>query len=488
MLVYRVWWIKEFRKKCVVVGCSDAVFSTIGVSTQPRSVDNSGPSAPARGGRPLGSPPAMCGFLHDLSHEHSVALGDLKAGLPDVLATLKRVPTLWGVPLPDGLPDTKPDALDIVLLKFLRADSFALDTTRERLRACLAWRAAADVDVLGAPGSNLKLGAAFVGHDVLRGRDRGARPLVISRFGTMDVERVFGDPEKFLLWRVQLMERAVAQLPFERGAPETLCQVHDYADCAVIGQDRRITDATKLFSQCMGAYYPELKGKTLLINVPDVYSILLCAASAFMPSRTVAKFTLRGSAYHETLYDAVSPEHIPARYGGLRRDDAAVDAAATAATSDDNVWANALPATVLSAPARGAVAHSISIAGPGSDDEAARRRLVRWRFRVPDGEVRATVVIDAGGDGVDGVAATASAAGADNGVDSGGGGDDFCSGCACHRNDVRLGLRRRLWRVCASRRDGRRRRRRQRRRWRCSHCRRGGCRRRHAGRTRAARV
>jgi hypothetical protein len=311
-----------------------------------------------------------------------------------------------------------------VTAEFLRADSFALDTARERLRACLAWRAAADVDALGAPGADLGLGAAFAGHDVLRGHDRDARPLVISRFGTMDVDRVFGDAEQFLLWRVQLMERAVAQLPLERGAPETLCQVHDYADCAVIGQDRRITEAIKLFSQCMGAYYPELKGKTLLINVPDVYAILFRAASAFMPSRTVAKFTLCGSAYHETLYGAVSPEHIPARYGGLRRDgdDATADAAATASAGDD-VWAGSLPATVLSVPARGVAAHGISLAGPGGGGVAARRRLIRWRFRVPDGEVRATVVIDGGGDGiVDGVAATGST-GADKGTDGAGGGD-----------------------------------------------------------------
>jgi hypothetical protein len=59
----------------------------------------------------------MSGFLHDLSEEQSAALASLKAGLPEVLATLERVPLLWGVPLPDGLPDTKPDALDIVLLK-----------------------------------------------------------------------------------------------------------------------------------------------------------------------------------------------------------------------------------------------------------------------------------------------------------------------------------------------------------------------------------
>ena len=192
----------------------------------------------------------MSGYLDDLSPTQAEALERLKTELPDVLSELEGAPSLWGVPLPDGRAD-KPDALDIVLLKFLRADDFAYDTARERLRKCLVWRAAAQVD--GIATQDLGLGAAFAGHDDVRGADRDGRPLVISRFGTMDVETVFGDAERFLLWRVQLMERAVAELPFERGAPETLCQVHDYADCAVLGQDQRIKDAIKLFSQCMGA-------------------------------------------------------------------------------------------------------------------------------------------------------------------------------------------------------------------------------------------
>ena len=230
----------------------------------------------------------MSGYLDDLSPAQAEALERLKAELPELLGELEgAAPSLWGVPLPGGRAD-KPDALDIALLKFLRADDFAYDAARERLRKCLVWRAAAQID--GIAAQDLGLGAAFAGHDDVRGADRDGRPLVISRFGTMDVETVFGDAERFLLWRVQLMERAVAELAFERGAPETLCQVarrararealarsrsralarhdpfspvhpfppppqvHDYADCAVLGQDQRIKDAIKLFSQCMGAH------------------------------------------------------------------------------------------------------------------------------------------------------------------------------------------------------------------------------------------
>ena len=97
-------------------------------------------------------------------------------------------------------------------------------------------------------------------------------------------------------------------LPFTPPPPP---QVRDYADCAVLGQDQRIKDAIKLFSQCMGAYYPEFKGRTLLINIPDVYALLFRAASAFMPARTVAKFTLKGSGYHESLSPPSRPSTCP---------------------------------------------------------------------------------------------------------------------------------------------------------------------------------
>ena len=152
----------------------------------------------------------MSGYLDDLSPAQAEALERLKAELPELLGELEgAAPSLWGVPLPGGRAD-KPDALDIALLKFLRADDFAYDAARERLRKCLVWRAAAQID--GIAAQDLGLGAAFAGHDDVRGADRDGRPLVISRFGTMDVETVFGDAERFLLWRVQLMERAVAEL------------------------------------------------------------------------------------------------------------------------------------------------------------------------------------------------------------------------------------------------------------------------------------
>ena len=157
----------------------------------------------------------MSGYLDDLSPAQAEALERLKAELPELLGELEgAAPSLWGVPLPGGRAD-KPDALDIALLKFLRADDFAYDAARERLRKCLVWRAAAQID--GIAAQDLGLGAAFAGHDDVRGADRDGRPLVISRFGTMDVETVFGDAERFLLWRVQLMERAVAELAAKCG-------------------------------------------------------------------------------------------------------------------------------------------------------------------------------------------------------------------------------------------------------------------------------
>ena len=47
-------------------------------------------------------------------------------------------------------------------------------------------------------------GEAFKGHDQIYGVDLQGRPVVLSCFGTMDVEDVFGDANRFLRWRVQV--------------------------------------------------------------------------------------------------------------------------------------------------------------------------------------------------------------------------------------------------------------------------------------------
>ena len=159
----------------------------------------------------------MSGYLDDLSPAQAEALERLKAELPELLGELEARRRRCGAcRCPAAARTSRTRSTSRCSSSCARTTS-RTTPARERLRKCLVWRAAAQID--GIAAQDLGLGAAFAGHDDVRGADRDGRPLVISRFGTMDVETVFGDAERFLLWRVQLMERAVAELAFERGAP-----------------------------------------------------------------------------------------------------------------------------------------------------------------------------------------------------------------------------------------------------------------------------
>ena len=198
---------------------------------------------------------------------------------------------LWGVSLA-AEADRGSDAAKVVLLKFLRAKDYNVDAAFEMLMARLEWQRTFRLDELLEKED---FGTAFEGHDTILGEDVQGRPLIISVFATMDTEVVFGDPQRFLRWRVQLMERALAKLqPWALGAPETLVQIHDYLDCAVLRKDPRVTEAVKLFTKTMGDNYPEMKGKTIFINFPTIFGALFAALSPFIPEKTRAKFVMLG--------------------------------------------------------------------------------------------------------------------------------------------------------------------------------------------------
>ena len=230
---------------------------------------------------------------------------------------------LWGVKL---LAERESDAARIILAKFLRAKDNDVDGAAEMLRARLEWQRTMDLDAIAGED----FGTAFAGHDMIIGEDLEGRPLWYSRFGTMDTEQVFGDPQRFLRWRVQLMEKALARLqPWTPGKPETIVQVHDYADCALFRRDPRQTEAIKLFTTVMGANFPETKGKTIFINFPAFFGVLFGLIKPFIPAKTQAKFVMLGPVSPERgelmVDHGIPPHWCPQRYGGLLPEDSAAN-------------------------------------------------------------------------------------------------------------------------------------------------------------------
>eukprot|EP00620_Florenciella_sp_RCC1587_P022669 CAMPEP_0182556258 /NCGR_PEP_ID=MMETSP1324-20130603/582_1 /TAXON_ID=236786 /ORGANISM="Florenciella sp., Strain RCC1587" /LENGTH=401 /DNA_ID=CAMNT_0024768119 /DNA_START=80 /DNA_END=1285 /DNA_ORIENTATION=- len=277
---------------------------------------------------------------------------------------------LWGVPLAsaaaaNGGKGTQEARL--VVAKFLRARDMDVESAAGMLCDCLRWRR--DFGVADIESEDF--GAAFEGHDHIYGVDLQGRPIVLSCFGTMDVEDVFGDADRFLRWRVQLMERAIKRLqPWKQGSPETLMQIHDYKDCVVIGKDKRISEAVKVFTACMSNNYPEMKGQTVFINFPWIFGALFAALAVFIPDKTKSKFVMLGPTdpSRGELLDFVPPHYLPQRYGGLLADDrAAAEAAAGELVAAERIamGARSCETRTVDVPAGGSVRFVIRVLAHG---------------------------------------------------------------------------------------------------------------------------
>lgn len=269
-----------------------------------------GPPAAAAAMAASSSPPSResC-YLHLLGPAEVRLLAALRAEVPAVVDAA-GLSSIWGVAL---LPET--EASDVVLLKFLRAAGLDAGAAAKRLESTLRYRREHDVDGLQA----VDLGKHFHGHDDVGGRDSEGRPVMVSRYGQMDNDKVFGNREAFVRYRCKIMEQALVQLSFEKGAPEDLCQVHDYTGIPLLFKTAEVKGAIEAMSSVFSEHYPETKGKTIFVNFPVAFSRIFQAFSMFLPERTRKKFLIFGESDQGLLFQHLSPEVVPEALGGLLR-------------------------------------------------------------------------------------------------------------------------------------------------------------------------
>jgi len=305
-------------------------------------------------------------YLHTLGERESKLLADLRGRIPDIVAkaraeasdtTALERPTIWGV-------DLQAAGSDMVLLKYLRAEELDLEKAVARLVATLVFRADCQIDAL----ARAELPEHFRGHDTIEGLDVDGRPVMVSRFGGMDLPKVFGDVEAFVRYRAQLMERAVAKLSFKRGAVEDLCQVHDYSGVPLFFQTSEVKGSVAAVSKVFGEHYPELKGKTIFVNFPAAFSKLFKAFSLFIPQRTLDKFLILGENDQAALFEHIAPEVVPEGIGGMLR------------------------ASGLHGPCKVVTVRARSVEEVSALEVTAASAKVRWELRVCYSEVGYEVV------------------------------------------------------------------------------------------------
>ncbi|KAL3820909.1 hypothetical protein ACJIZ3_006814 [Penstemon smallii] len=227
--------------------------------------------------------------------------------------------TLWGVPL---LPSKGDKGTDELLFKFLRAREFKVNDAFEMLKNTLEWRKENKIDSI----IEEDFGNEYDSMSYMKGLDREGHLVCYNIYGVFandDVyNKTFGTEasrERFLRWRLQLMEKQIQKLDFSNGM-SSLLQINDLKNTP--GPSRRdLRLATKRAVGILQDNYPEFVARNIFINVPFWYYAFNALLSPFLTQRTKSKFVFsRPSRVTETLLKYISIEEIPIHYGGLQRE------------------------------------------------------------------------------------------------------------------------------------------------------------------------
>ncbi|XP_059666709.1 patellin-4-like [Cornus florida] len=228
--------------------------------------------------------------------------------------------SLWGVRL---LPSKGDEDTNVLLLKFLRARDFDVDEAFEMLRDTLQWRKDFKMDSL----LDEDLGAEFGSTAYTSGVDREGHPICYNIYGVFgDYEfynRTLGseeNQEKFLRWRVQLMEKGIRELDFKPGGVSSFLQINDLKNTPGPGR-KELRHVTRRAVGLLQDNYPEFVARNIFINVPFWYYAFIALLSPFLTQRTKSKFVFaRPSKVADTLLKYIPAAEIPVHYGGLKRD------------------------------------------------------------------------------------------------------------------------------------------------------------------------
>lgn len=167
---------------------------------------------------------------------------------------------MWGISLLSG--DEK---ADVILLKFLRARDFRVQDSLQMLLKCLEWRKDFEADGIVEQDLGFKELEGVVAY--MNGYDKEGHPVCYNAYGVFKdkemYEKTFGDDfklEKFLRWRVQVLERGIKLLHFKPGGINSIIQVTDLKDMP----KRELRVASNHILSLFQDNYPEMVARKVL--------------------------------------------------------------------------------------------------------------------------------------------------------------------------------------------------------------------------------
>jgi hypothetical protein len=223
---------------------------------------------------------------------------------------------LWGVPLLDTKGDER---TNVILLKFLRAKDFKVDEACTMLVNTVKWRQSFLATTIREKKLQSKLDECFY----MQGKDKDGHPVCYNIWGAFHdnpdlFEKMLGNDSKmknkFLRWRVQLLEKGIKELKFTPAGTSAILQVNDLKNIPLLKKEMR--DAVRVVIDLLKDNYPELVVKNVFLNPPWYFTALYNLINPLITPRMKSKIFL---ARPGQIFNSIAPEDVLVQYGGFAR-------------------------------------------------------------------------------------------------------------------------------------------------------------------------
>ncbi|KAI9450759.1 CRAL-TRIO domain-containing protein [Russula earlei] len=223
---------------------------------------------------------------------------------------------LWGVTLdPSGKKDAR---ASVVLMKWLRARNLNVSEAMALMVDTLRWREEFNIESVMAE----TYPDVFDGFGHLYGRDKEGRPIMYNIYGrNNDLTTAFSDVQRFIRWRIALMEKGITLVDFE--TVDQIVQVHDYEGVGLGSRTTNSKAAASALSTIFQNHYPEFLAKKFFVNVPSIMTWIFWLFKPVLPPATLAKMKVVGhgpSAIGKELLPLIDVKELPTHYGGVVED------------------------------------------------------------------------------------------------------------------------------------------------------------------------
>ncbi|PWA86431.1 hypothetical protein CTI12_AA062950 [Artemisia annua] len=255
----------------------------------------------------------------------------------------KNEVSMWGIPL---TKTSETERSDIILLKFLRAKEFNVPDSYNMLCKTISWRKDFGTDSILKEDLGPGFNDALAPRAYMRGFDREGNPVWYYHYGIYHYKTIrdnyLGNAEnfqKFIRWRVQLLEKAIKMLDFKPGGSNSITQVVSFCN----GFGGYFNPATKPFSHnipdlddflnvvsieskvnsnrilsILEDNYPGMISYQIILDVPWYLNILVSVRARYFARKHMLKCVMaeQGNIF-ETLFKYIKAEHIPYFHGGM---------------------------------------------------------------------------------------------------------------------------------------------------------------------------